>query len=163
MRHSSTVMLYSLRRLINNQPMIELLLGRPNLQVLGLNRKKILGAAADGLRGVIDISITQPENTEGGKSSRVFHAGVLYSDKGLHCLFGEMEDDWLNLEVDDPMKKKVATEDTLHRASKAGLFVKRLHELRGLLLGFHSVPRRRAGPLSSANVELMKMELAKHP
>ena len=79
--------------MITEQPMAEPLLGRPTLEIIGLNTKEILAAPADRLHGNIDMSAALPEPTEGGSISRLIYDGVFHSDKGLDDVPTDCDDD----------------------------------------------------------------------
>lgn len=109
-RHRPMLILPNLSWPVADQPMAEPLLGRPILEVLGLNNKKILAAAADRLHGGIDMRTALQEAAERGTISRVHRNGDFHSDNELDCPSAEFENDWLDLGIDEPTEKRAAIE-----------------------------------------------------
>lgn len=56
-QHGSTVMLLNIKWMINRKPKDEPLLGRPTLEIMGLNIEEILATTSDRFDGDIDMGM----------------------------------------------------------------------------------------------------------
>lgn len=155
----STLMLRNVVWMTTKQAMAEPLLGRPIVEVLALNTKKILAAAADRLHGDIDVDHTLKESETGRKISSVLHDGVSHSDQGIDYSSADVEQDWLDFGIDDPAERRQAIENMLQRPSVAGISGEGLNELREMVTDFDDIFRFRLGPGPPAKVEYIKVEV----
>lgn len=98
-RHGSALVLRNLKWLVTNQPVADPLLGRPVLEVLGLNILALLAAAAGKFSGDIDVEclIGYFDEKGDGCLSRVME-GVFHSDGGEEAEEGEeTQGEWCDI------------------------------------------------------------------
>lgn len=72
---------------ITDQSMAEPLLGRPTLELDGLDTKEVTAAAAYCLHGAIEICIALSEMGHGGRLFRVYRDAEFHRDQGLDGSF----------------------------------------------------------------------------
>lgn len=86
-RHGSSLKLRNTRWLVSNQRVPEPLLGRPMLEVLGLNTADILATAADRSAGVVDAQHLASFETHigEGRVSRVLEGYLPHRRRQRRC------------------------------------------------------------------------------
>lgn len=160
-RHGKSLTLRNLPWYVTSQKMEEPLLGRPVLEALGLDTKKLLAAACDRLHGVFDMGgVIDEEPQVCTKIARVMFQGVFYSDGSIA---GEDKifdvDDFLDIGVDTEQQIKEALKKLLDEAIENGLTERQGRRLGQLLDRFWDIFRLRLGPDPPAKVEPMRVNI----
>lgn len=161
-RHGTSLKLRNSRWLVAKEDIDGPLLGRPTLEALGLDTKKLLAEAADKYGGEIDLAGLVPDETHPeGSVARILSSGVYHSDHAEHGEYedGAEDDQVADLGVDTEVEVEAALGGLLDKAASEGISDQGKVRLREMLKKYRDVFRVRLGPGPPADVEPMHLTL----
>ena len=158
-RHGTAIVLRNMKWLVTDQHMTEPLIGRPILQALGLDARKILQSAADRLNGSFDFSsILQNDEKPTGTVARLFE-GIYHSSGGVDDHDLRDDDGWLDIGPDSPTEKEKIINSKVDSAMENGMSKQGASQLRDLLHEFDDVVAIRLSSPVPADVEPMIIQV----
>ena len=160
-RHGSALTLRGVRWLVTDQTVGDPLMGRPLLEVLGLNTRDILAAAAEKHSGAVDVSTlfaTAPEHSPSGKVARILE-GVYHADGGADDADLDEDDGWLDMGPEDPSEKEEVLKRKVKEAHAKGMTDKGRRELEKLLREFGDVIKLKLDATKPADIQPLRVNL----
>lgn len=158
-RHGTTLKLRRLRWLVTDQKVPEPLLGRPILEALGLDTKRILSAAADKYAGCVDADalIKSSQRLGTGRVSRVsedvFHSNDNDDDDV------DDENEWCDLGEETDTEWENHLQARLTEAHEQGISPNGRLRLESLLRKYRSIIRVRLNGGEPARVPPLQLKL----
>jgi len=155
------VTLRGVRWLVTEQAVGDPLLGRPVLEVLGLNTRNILAAAAEKYSGTVDVAALLDETDAAAQVSKVSRIleGVFHADGGADDADLDENDGWLDLGPEDPIEKRKILNEKVEEARKNGLSDTGCETLKDLLIEFDDVVKLKLDAGKPADIEPLRVNL----
>lgn len=105
--------------------MSDVILGRPLLEMLGIDTEEHLADAVDKMGTTVDVAAMMGlENYTEGRVVQILSEGVYHADNGAQGEFFEDEDDsWLDVSIDEKSEIKEAVGRAINDADSYGILL----------------------------------------
>lgn len=158
-RHGTALTLRGVRWLVTDQLVGDPILGRPVLEILGLNTRDILAAAAEKHCGIIDIAQILDAKTEPqGKVARILE-GVFHADGGADDADLHENDGWIDLGPENEGEKLEVHQKKVSEARTRGMSEDGVKSLDRLLVEFDDVIKLKLDGGKPADIEPLRVRL----